>query len=481
QKGTWDLAPGFEHGKNSRFDRKIETECITCHNAYPDPVAGSMNKYRTVPLGIDCERCHGPGSIHVAAKLKGDRVDTSREKDYTIVNPANLSTSEQNNLCQRCHLQGIAVLNPGKTFFDFQPSDQLKSVMNVFMPAYSGEDKHMIMASHVERMKMSACYLRSEKLSCVTCHNPHISVRSTPRTQFNQSCQSCHKASASCTGSKETRNKNGDDCVQCHMPKNGSIDIPHVAVTDHFIRRNPEASEMKSVVQFIGLRCYNNDHPDARTRARAWMEYFERYDSRPVFLDSCLLELKKTGMPEEDAKDDDVVRYYFLREDFTRLTTMAKTCDASSLKNAWTAYRYGEACVKTRQPAAAIPFLQRACSLMPLVPEYQLKLANAWLDVNNLKEAYRILEPMKTEYPRNADVWFTLGYIAMQNKESGQAIYYNQQCLLLHPDKEQALINLAVLYHQRNQTHLIRPLLYRVLKRNPGHVQVKAMLKELDQ
>lgn len=38
QKGQWDLAPGFEKGQNTRFERKIEMECITCHNGYPEQV-----------------------------------------------------------------------------------------------------------------------------------------------------------------------------------------------------------------------------------------------------------------------------------------------------------------------------------------------------------------------------------------------------------------------------------------------------------
>ena len=38
---------------------------MTCHNAYPDFVLGSTNKFNKIPKGIDCERCHGPGELHV--------------------------------------------------------------------------------------------------------------------------------------------------------------------------------------------------------------------------------------------------------------------------------------------------------------------------------------------------------------------------------------------------------------------------------
>ena len=71
QTQKWDMAPGFNKGFNSRFERLIKLECMSCHNGLPGLVEGSENKYSKVPLGIDCERCHGPGSLHVKEKEKG--------------------------------------------------------------------------------------------------------------------------------------------------------------------------------------------------------------------------------------------------------------------------------------------------------------------------------------------------------------------------------------------------------------------------
>ena len=133
QRGIWDLPPGFENGHNSRFGRKIELECMSCHNAYPKMVEGSENKYAFIANGIDCERCHGPGSKHVEEKRMGKIVDTSKAVDYSIVNPAKLSIDLQLDICQRCHIQGNAVLAPGKSFFDFRPGMHLSDVMNVFI------------------------------------------------------------------------------------------------------------------------------------------------------------------------------------------------------------------------------------------------------------------------------------------------------------------------------------------------------------
>ena len=257
QKGKWDLPPGFENGNSSRFSRIIGLECMTCHNGYPKFVLGSENKFTEVKTGIDCERCHGPGSYHVNQKQLGILVDTSNAIDYSIVNPAKLSIDLQFDICQRCHVQGNAVLNDGKSFFDFKPGMHLSDVMNVFMPVYKGHTNEHIMASHAERLKLSKCYLGTmqkvnaknnpeknlkpykDALTCVTCHNPHVSVKVTSDEHFNLTCKNCHSNSTEtvCTEKIEIRKKQSDNCVSCHMPISGATDIPHVSVHDHLIQK----------------------------------------------------------------------------------------------------------------------------------------------------------------------------------------------------------------------------------------------------
>ena len=181
QDQKWDLAPGYESGNNQRFDRTIMSECLTCHNHTPTPASGSENKYHKIPLGIECEKCHGAGGLHVKEKLLGNHVDTSKFIDYSIINPKHLSIDLQMDLCQRCHLQGVAVLNSGKTFYDFKPGMKLSEVMNVFLPRFSDSDKRFIMASQADRLQMSDCFKISGKLSCINCHNPHHDVHSTSK------------------------------------------------------------------------------------------------------------------------------------------------------------------------------------------------------------------------------------------------------------------------------------------------------------
>ncbi|MBK7667021.1 MAG: hypothetical protein IPJ32_06480 [Sphingobacteriaceae bacterium] len=165
QKKKWDLPPGFEDGHNTHLNRKIGLECMSCHNSYPNFVLGSENKYNGVQEGINCERCHGPGSIHVAQRQTGSKIDTSKYIDYSIVNPAKLSIDRQFDICQRCHLQGNAVLKEGKSFFDFKPGMKLNDFMTVFLPKYENADDEFIMASHADRLKQSKCFIKSYEVA----------------------------------------------------------------------------------------------------------------------------------------------------------------------------------------------------------------------------------------------------------------------------------------------------------------------------
>ena len=132
---------------------------MSCHNAYPDHVKGSNEEFRSVPNGIDCERCHGPGELHVKEKMSGNIIDTSKYIDYTIVNPSKLKKELQFDICRRCHLQGTSVLKNKKDWNDFIPGTILSETLVTYLPRYEN-DETFIMASHVDRLQQSDVILK---------------------------------------------------------------------------------------------------------------------------------------------------------------------------------------------------------------------------------------------------------------------------------------------------------------------------------
>ncbi len=363
QKGIWDLAPGFEGGFSARFNRMIGLECMTCHNSIPNFVKGSENKYLKVPKGISCERCHGPGELHVKEKLANEIVDTSKYIDYSIVNPKRLPRPLQLNLCKRCHLQGVAVLKDGQNFDDFKPSMYVHEVMDVFLPEYDGNETKFIMASHAHRMEKSECFKKSD-MTCLTCHNPHISVKYTAQETFNNACINCHQSEAQavtlegekgekqlvCSLPKAQRiAKNNNDCSSCHMPISGSIDIPHVTIHDHYIRKPIPESEKNKIENFIGLQAATDGSVDDFTRAKAYLHFYESYAPNPPMLDSATHYLAKSNERHPLKILEVKVHLAYLQEDFAAVLDASSKLSLSKIKDGWTAYRIGEAFLQQEQ------------------------------------------------------------------------------------------------------------------------------------
>ena len=73
----WDFSPGYEIN-NARFDRLMPDRCIACHANYPATKPFLEGKPVELRPGIGCERCHGPGALHVAERRAGTARDSGR-------------------------------------------------------------------------------------------------------------------------------------------------------------------------------------------------------------------------------------------------------------------------------------------------------------------------------------------------------------------------------------------------------------------
>ncbi len=526
QKQQWDLPPGFENGHNSRFIRKIGLECMSCHNNYPEFVLGSENKFTSVPEGINCERCHGPGSIHVAERQTGSRIDTSKYIDYSIINPAKLSIDAQFDICQRCHLQGNTILKEGKSFYDYKPGMKLSDYMTVFLPKYKHADDEFIMASHADRLKQSKCFISSlekaksstnkslkpykDAMTCVTCHNPHVSVKETNPNVFNDACNSCHKETKGIKGTKETEGmkeisklvcsdkeviKNSkfkpQNCVSCHMPKSGSIDIPHVTVHDHYIRKPITKKDKDAVKEFIGLFAINEKNPSAYIKAKAYLNQYEKFENKMYYLDSAQALLKNNTLGDLKNNIELIVQLNFIKKDFGAIINAAnKLGDAYLLKSklikttysnehAWTCYRIAEAFYKNDDATRALVYFKKAVELAPLGLEFKNKLGSALATTNQLIDAEKQFKEILDEYPKHVSALTNLGFITLKKGDatSCQTLYF--KALAIDPDYEPLLLNIAGLYAYKKDFKQAKVYLERLLKRNPNNEQAKQALSQV--
>ncbi|MFO0322785.1 MAG: tetratricopeptide repeat protein [Bacteroidota bacterium] len=522
QKQKWDLPPGFENGHNSRFSRKIGLECMSCHNNYPEFVLGSENKFTKVPEGINCERCHGPGSIHVAERQTGKKIDTSKYIDYSIVNPSKLSIDEQFDICQRCHLQGNAILKEGKSFYDFKPGMKLSDYMTVFLPKYKNADDEFIMASHADRLKQSACFIKSlehsklnetktlkpfkDAITCVTCHNPHVSVRETNANVFNDACNNCHKAETKngpltlknqqMNASKLLCSKNGitktSNCVSCHMPKSGSIDIPHVTIHDHYIRKPFTKKDKQALKQFIGLYAINEKNPNSYLKAKAYLNQYEKFEQKSFYLDSASIYLKTKN--KEDLKNNIhlLVQLEFIKKNYKQIMMYVNALTDNYLieqklihpsyvnEDAWTSYRIGESFYEMGINDKALLYFKKAVELAPFALDFKNKYASSLASNNFLKEAEIQYQEIINEYPKHVSALTNLGYIKLSKGDLYLSENLYLKALAIDPDYEALILNLAGLYAYKKDYQLSKTYLLRLLKKNPNNIQAQQALIKIN-
>ncbi|MCH8903707.1 MAG: tetratricopeptide repeat protein [Bacteroidetes bacterium] len=484
QQEVWDLAPGFDGGFNTRFTRPIGLECMTCHNGFPDFETGSINKFNTVKRGIDCERCHGPGELHVTEKLAGIIIDTSKNIDPTIVNPAHLSRSLQMSICQRCHLQGITVLKDGSTYEDFRPGMHLSEVMDVFIPKYELSEEKFIMASQADRLMKSKCYKHSETMSCITCHNPHVSVRETAIQVFNQKCNTCHDVQM-CTEKKETRLERDDNCIACHMQQSESIDIPHIAITDHFIRiPKVEAaladSEITGINRFIELACLTSDRPSNKTIAKAYLSYHEKYSGGSFTLDSAIKYLEKVYDPENPLNTiKETVQYYFAKDLIDKVIAQAEKVEIRAIDDGWTYYRIGEAYYSRSNFKKAYLYYDKAVVKDKYNLNFQNKLGATYMQLGEIHNAKFTFEGIVKSNPKHVAALSNLGFAHLKLGDPDKAELFYNRAIALDPDYIPAILNKVGLLIYRGEYEEAKELTKKILKKDPFHPQAIQILQQL--
>lgn len=492
QAGKLDLPPGFENGANNRFSRKIGLECTSCHNAMPTGfVKGSINKYRKIPSAIDCERCHGPGEVHVKRMQAGMIVDTAKEIDYSIVNIGKLTPQLQFEVCQRCHLQGNSVLAEGKSFLDFKPGMQLKEVMDVYLPRYSNAEDDFIMASHADRFKQSKCLIGNENFNCTSCHNPHISVKATKIEKFNLTCGQCHSADhqSKCKADQEALLAAENNCVSCHMPVSTSIDIPHVSIHDHRIQIPVKKATEGDVKKFMGLMAVNNPSPTIRSKALAYLQQYERFKPKTIYLDSAAYFIGR--MTESDERFKLQVYRLYLSKDYEKILSMVeelgvvKSLDLLQQQSydnfdAWTAYRIAEASRKIPDyNELSEAFLRRAIELMPFNPDLGSKYSSILLQQDRKAEAESILKDLLVEHPNQTDALNNLGFLYLTSGRFFEAKEYFRKAVKQDPDYALAWLNLASAHLQLNELLETQRALEQALRIEPQNMKAKNLYQNI--
>lgn len=160
-------------------EANLPYDCGSCHTTgytplgHQDELPGIVGSW--VAPGIQCEACHGPGSLHTNIPMAYEmKVDRDAEA------------------CGQCHVrEGSEEVNAGGGFI--QHHEQYEELF---------QSKHIT-------------------LDCVVCHDPHsgvVQLRQAGLPTTETRCENCHydEARYQNNGRHEAVNL---DCIDCHMPR----------------------------------------------------------------------------------------------------------------------------------------------------------------------------------------------------------------------------------------------------------------------
>jgi hypothetical protein len=223
---TWANSPGFSN--RPIFNRPITSRCLECHSTFFKKILSAKPpehfSKKGILLGIECEKCHGPGLKHVNFHQQNGQV---KEGEF-IVSFKNFSRKQQLDFCRSCH---GGKLFPKKPAFTFKAGDDLgeyfylDSVQGPLTPLDSHGNQHGMLSK-------SKCFLQSD-MTCLTCHQVHENERGK-LVNFSNRCMTCHKEGTNslpvrqagfCTTRKLAVSKLKQNCIQCHMPEQNSNSI----------------------------------------------------------------------------------------------------------------------------------------------------------------------------------------------------------------------------------------------------------------
>lgn len=449
QTGDWDLAP--EHPEHLHFSRPIVAGCLICHSNRVEPVEGTVNTYEQPVFrgdGIGCERCHGPGELHVKRHESGERV---RLPDDSIVNPAHLEPKLAAAICQQCHLKGEErVLAEGRHPFDFRPGLPLELFWTVFVrPAELRASYRTV--SQVEQMQVSRCFQGSGgRLGCTSCHDPHRQPTAGERVEFYRSrCQSCHdQGGCSLAGDERRRRQPDDSCIACHMSKEGSSNILHVAVTDHRILRHPDPGNVQAIRPLAPgespLRPFA-EIPENRLRRDLGIALARIATADPQRLETLSRMSLERLIPATRERPDDLAAWEARAEAHRRL---------GQIEEAIAALEH----VRTRRPrsetaltelaelyesqsklAAAVDTWRAAVEINPDAPSYRIGLARVLARLGRWSEALQVADEMIALEPVNPEAKVLRVSCLLRLGETPRAKEELERVLALRPVNEAEL------------------------------------------
>jgi hypothetical protein len=420
--GSWELSPGFEVA-DLAFNRPALPGCLACHSGLAQPTGFGLGSYANPPfkeLAIGCEKCHGPGSLHVSEHTGPVKVKANTP---SIINPGRLDPWLADNICMSCH-QGrtLRVLQPGKSYADFRPGTPLDHVMAIFAAPQNpkqGSAPISPLLEHFSLMSQSKCYTATKgRMSCLTCHDPHVQPTTDAVEYYRQKCLTCHSEQSCRLPLRDRQIKTpSDDCQGCHMPKQPVTGIAHSILTSHRIVKTPEEefpndSFIANKLDLHGLIHLDAipGQPDQVPPLTLLHALGEIGTTDPSYVPSYLQELLSLEKQKStDSQELSGLGWLHLAKGSNYDENQAKDYLSRAIVAGSTRpedfLAVSEILIKEGQAADAETILLQGKSLLPYDERFYQKLCRLYISTSQYEKALAMLRSSNQLFPEDSFLW----------------------------------------------------------------------------
>ena len=281
--------------------RFAEAKCAGCHTTgydyVKDEASGVWKAKGKGELGIACEKCHGPGSLHVkeanASEAAGKVLKAGTS---TIVHPLkDLNPLQQTQVCAQCHGRNTNKKIAEIAFpLGFLPGDTDMTSRSMFW-SYSGVNKksqykYFYSNDWAKRNRQQwqdftkSTHFNTAGMSCLTCHTFHGEWENAQlRMKPEKLCISCHSENGYAMRPNaemyagSPMEKAGVRCIDCHMAKigyrsNKTASKPHPwDVSSHTFMVATPALQITAGVRSACMACHQ-EGKKALPHIKKWVE-----------------------------------------------------------------------------------------------------------------------------------------------------------------------------------------------------------------
>jgi len=234
-------------------------QCAQCHA----DLAKGFRRSSHAMQDVDCEQCHGAGSLHVAA---GGYTAESKDK---IISFRDRSAEQANGACLSCHAKSDHVRNW------FASAHQAQDIKCSDCHTIHGESHAEGASEFLSQTRGTARpieSLRQMNDRCLRCHQKQSAEADLPYhhpiREAKMTCVDCHDPHGGSAGNNLKLSNTNDLCFGCHAEYQGPFTFQHAPVNESCLKcHSPHGSPNQNLLAVsqpaLCLQCHSAHHNGA--------------------------------------------------------------------------------------------------------------------------------------------------------------------------------------------------------------------------